>query len=492
MATSPQRRKNGLAFNDAAAEPTSATGVATASLKKRAVLICLVMACVTIAFIPIAKDSWPSIPAFLSAYHTVLIIAYFISAYIIYGFYQAEHSLSLLYLCCGCIYTATMQVLQFLSFPDLFLEQGTLFGGTQTLILLWCYWHAGLSAAILLYTISEWLWPRFTVNHINRVANLFWALLFLLIAASIASVTVFHDRMPILEMNGDFSHLNSFGITALIQTVSATAFFLLWYSTRFRSVLHVWLAVALVAMLFDTAITMIGGQFLSIGWYIGRVNAVISACVILLVYLVEINRVYLKTVKQAHQLATFNTMLTYRVDQARMDHLTGLPGRELFIERIAESHASSIGNGTVVAVLFIDLDGFKKVNDTLGHKHGDQVLVQTADILRTVLRDTDIAARLGGDEFVVCLFAPYSAVQSIMLDIASRIVAMVSEIGDEIGCSIGISLSGADNLNIESALRHADQAMYDAKRSGKNKFVIYGQPLQGKVHGFRKAIANIF
>jgi diguanylate cyclase (GGDEF)-like protein len=269
------------------------------------------------------------------------------------------------------------------------------------------------------------------------------------------------------------------------------ALLLLWRATRFRSELHVWLGVALTALLFDDAVTMIGGSFLSVGWYAGRFNALISACVVLIVYLVEINRVYLKTTRSARQLRQSNALLSAQVDQARMDHLTGLPRRELFIERIAERHAACAGSGTIVAVLFIDLDGFKHVNDTLGHDHGDQVLIKTADILRSVLRDTDIAARLGGDEFVVCLFAPYSAIQAIMIDVAGRIVRMVSDIGNDIGCSIGVNLCSADSLNIETALRHADQAMYEAKKLGKNNFVIHGQPLLRKFSEMKNHSARV-
>ncbi len=477
-------------YSEAANESVSAAGWASSALKKRAIFICLAMALITMAFVPMAHEKWPSIPAFLSSYHTLLITAYFISAYIIFGFYQANRELALLYLSCGCFYTGAMEVMQFLSFPDLFLANGSLLGGPQTTIWLWCFWHAGLAVSIFFYATSEWLWPGFVVKHPVRVATAFWVLLLSLVIASILAVTLFHDRMPILEVNGDFSRITTTGMVPAIQAISVLALVVLWRATRFRNELHVWLGVALTALLFDDAITMIGNSFLSVGWYIGRFNALISACVVLLVYLMEINRVYLKTVRSAHRLEKSNALLTVKVDQARLDHLTGLPRRDLFIEQVAQRHAANIGNGTIVAVLFIDLDGFKQVNDTLGHEQGDVVLIKTAEILRSVLRDTDIAARVGGDEFVVCLFAPFSAIQAIMIDAAARIVRMVSDIGSGIGCSIGVSLCSADGMNIETALRHADQAMYDAKNLGKNNFVIHGQPLLRKLHGFKTSVVQ--
>lgn len=492
MMTSPQRRKIIKTYSEAANDEIPATGIATHALKRRVAFICLAIALITMAFVPMAHEKWPSVPAFLSAYHTMLITAYFISAYIIFGFYQANQSLSLLYLCSGCFYTAAIQVMQFLSFPKLFLSDGALIGGPQTTIWLWCFWHAALPVAIFLYAMSEWLWPNFSVKHSKRIATLFASFVLLLITASIAAVTVFHDKMPVLQIGDDFSRVTTTGLVPAIQAISVLALLVLWGATRFRSELHVWLGVALTALLFDDAITTIGGSFLSAGWYVGRFNALISACVVLLVYLVEINRVYLKTARSAHRLEKSNALLTVKVDQARLDHLTGLPRRELFIERIREQHVANIGNGTIVAVLFIDLDGFKRVNDTLGHDHGDQVLIKTAEILRSVLRDTDIAARLGGDEFVVCLFAPYSAIQAIMIDVAGRIVRMVSDIGSDIGCSIGVSLCSADSMNIEASLRNADQAMYDAKKLGKNNFVIHGQPLLRKIPDLKTTVASLF
>jgi diguanylate cyclase (GGDEF)-like protein len=380
---------------------------------------------------------------------------------------------------------------QFLAFPKLFLEHGALLGGPQTTIWLWCYWHAGLAVSIFLYAASEWLWPGYVVKHPRRIATLSWTLLLIFITASVLSVTLFHDKMPQLEINGDFTRLTMTSIAPAIQGISVLALLLLWRTTRFRSELHVWLGVALTALLFDEAITMIGGSFLSAGWYVGRFNALISACVVLLVYLMEINRVYLRTVKNAHHLEKSNALLTVKVDQARLDQLTRLPRRELFMERVAEKYVANAGNGTIAAVLFIDLDGFKHVNDTLGHDYGDLVLVKTADVLRSVLRNADIAARLGGDEFVVCLFAPFSAVQAIMIDVAGRIVSMVSDIGNGIGCSIGVSLCSVDNLNIETALRHADQAMYEAKKLGKNNFVIHGQPLLRKFNDTKASVAHL-
>lgn len=446
---------------------------AAADQRRRATLICIIITFTTLALVPIAENRWPYVPAFLPVYQTVLITAYLITAFLIFGFYRANQSLAQLYLCAGCIYTGVILIVQFLSFSNMFTAKDALLGGPQTTIWLWCFWHAGLPTAIFLYAFSEWRRPGFIVVHPERTAYRFGAVLILVLGADIAAVTVFRGWMPVLDVNGDFGRITATGIGPAIQAMTVAALVLLWRATRFRTSLNMWLGVALLALLFDNAITLIGGSRLSIGWYAGRITALVSAVVMLLGYLKEINYAYLKTVSNARRLAASNALLEVKVDQARLDSLTGLPGRALFLEQAGMLHAQSIDSATAGAVLFIDLDGLKAVNDHRGHDHGDAVLKKTAEALRSVLRDIDVAGRVGGDEFVVYLIAPAAVIYATATDVAGRIVAKVAEIGNRIGCSVGISLCNARCLELESALWQADQAMYQAKKNGKNRFIVY-------------------
>lgn len=446
---------------------------ATTGQRRSASLICLLIALVTAALIPASSAKLPHIPAFLPAYQTILITAYLITAYLVFGFYRANRSVSLLYLCAGCIYTAVILAAQFLSFPNLLVAQNATIGGPQTTVWLWCFWHAAPPLAVVGYASSEWLQPGMVADDPYRTACRFGIALGLALGASIAAVTIFHDRLPVLEADGNFQHITTTGIAPAIQLISVLALLLLWRATGFHTVLNMWLGVALVALLLDNAITMTGGSRLSVGWYAGRMNALLSAVIMLLIYLREINRVYLNTVLDARQLAASHALLEVKMDQARLDSLTGLPGRALFMEQAKSLHARSVARGTAIAILFIDLDGFKVVNDSMGHEQGDAVLKQTAEVLRSVLRDTDVAGRVGGDEFVVSLVAPAYAIQATATAVADRIVRRISEIGNGIGCSVGISLCGDDGLLLESSLRQADAAMYEAKKSGKNRFVLY-------------------
>lgn len=156
---------------------------------------------------------------------------------------------------------------------------------------------------------------------------------------------------------------------------------------------------------------------------------------------------------------------------AHHDALTDLPNRVLFHERLDEALLRVRRYNETLAVLYLDLDRFKNVNDTLGHAAGDKLLVEVAERLRACVRDCDLAARLGGDEFAVLqlgLAGPHEAGA-----LAERIVTLLSEPYDvdgqlvEIGASTGIALAPADGETADQLLRNADMALFRAKNEGR-------------------------
>ena len=162
-----------------------------------------------------------------------------------------------------------------------------------------------------------------------------------------------------------------------------------------------------------------------------------------------------------------------REEKALIDPLTGIPGRGRFWELARELERESRSNMDLgLAVMFIDLDGFKQVNDTFGHDQGDWLLRDVAVIIRESVRDTDVIGRLGGDEFAVGLTARCGHLVPAASSIAARIVEKVGKLGEDIGCSIGVSVCETCSPNLSRALALADQAMYEAKRLGKNRYVI--------------------
>jgi diguanylate cyclase (GGDEF)-like protein/PAS domain S-box-containing protein len=160
--------------------------------------------------------------------------------------------------------------------------------------------------------------------------------------------------------------------------------------------------------------------------------------------------------------------------QAYHDPLTQLPNRRLFVERLEMSLLSAKRVRSNVAVLFIDVDRFKTINDTLGHNVADALLVEIAQRLRTCVRQTDTVARYGGDEFTIILpdlHQPEDAAQvaeKILERIAEPILA--GETSIEISVSIGIAVHPYDGSDIDTLLRNADDAMYRAKQAGRNTY----------------------
>jgi diguanylate cyclase (GGDEF)-like protein/PAS domain S-box-containing protein len=162
---------------------------------------------------------------------------------------------------------------------------------------------------------------------------------------------------------------------------------------------------------------------------------------------------------------------------AHHDHLTGLPNRILFIDRLEQGILQAKRSEHRTAILFLDLDGFKRINDTLGHGAGDQLLKEVASRLQSVIRESNTVARMGGDEFTLVLNDIGSHVNAAT--VAQKIIDVLSEqfklneTGCHIGGSIGISIYPDHATDCEALLRMADEAMYAAKKNGKNTYRFY-------------------
>lgn len=159
---------------------------------------------------------------------------------------------------------------------------------------------------------------------------------------------------------------------------------------------------------------------------------------------------------------------------AHHDHLTGLPNRLLFADRLNQSLSRARRKSAPLAVMFLDLDRFKTINDTLGHSTGDLLLKSVAERVSDCIREADTVARMGGDEFTVILTESQN--QADVLAVAQRILDSLAEPFDVAGhelfvtTSIGISIYPSDGVDVETLVRNADAAMYRAKEQGRNNY----------------------
>ena len=162
---------------------------------------------------------------------------------------------------------------------------------------------------------------------------------------------------------------------------------------------------------------------------------------------------------------------------AQQDSLTGLPNRRLLDDRLQQALAHARRDNEKLAVLLLDLDGFKGINDDHGHETGDAVLVTTAQRLKECVRATDTVARFGGDEFVAVLEGQNSMEDAT--PVAEKILGLLRlpiPVGDrqfKLTASIGIAIFPSDSENAETLLRMSDQAMYESKASGGDTFRMY-------------------
>ena len=200
---------------------------------------------------------------------------------------------------------------------------------------------------------------------------------------------------------------------------------------------------------------------------LGRVFAVAAALFILISY-------------GAWQLALAITKR--RIYQAQLvelalyDSLTGLPNRKLFFDRLEEGVSHTTRYGQKLGLLYIDLDGFKGVNDTMGHHAGDELLIKVGATLKGILRKSDTVARLGGDEFAVILFKIQEIEEARM--VGEKVVAAMCQPFQlkagtaRIGASVGAVIFPDHGDKIDALIKHADTAMYKAKAKGKNTCVM--------------------
>ena len=180
---------------------------------------------------------------------------------------------------------------------------------------------------------------------------------------------------------------------------------------------------------------------------------------------------------------------------AHYDLLTNLPNRVLLADRLSQAMLKCTRQKESLAVVFLDLDGFKKVNDSYGHNIGDELLVAISLQMKNALREDDSLARIGGDEFVAVLTGlssneDYEPVLERLLLAASRPI-MIGENVLNVSASIGVTLYPQDNVDADQLMRHADQAMYIAKESGKNHYHVFDTAQDGAVKVQREGLDAI-
>jgi diguanylate cyclase (GGDEF)-like protein/PAS domain S-box-containing protein len=178
------------------------------------------------------------------------------------------------------------------------------------------------------------------------------------------------------------------------------------------------------------------------------------------------------------------------------DSLTGLPNRLLLTDHLHKALAYAERSNQMLAVCFLDLDGFKPVNDTFGHDAGDKLLIEIARRLQACIRANDTVGRMGGDEFVLALTGlanadEYQSALRRVVEVVNRPVLLDETHEVCVTASIGIALFPQDAVTPDALLRHADQAMYNAKQRGKNRYRFFSSELEDRLDSQRERLERI-
>ena len=252
--------------------------------------------------------------------------------------------------------------------------------------------------------------------------------------------------------------------------------------------LYVCLLVAMVAVIGSLLFANMSGRHvnhlvpLSVNTFVDLVVVLLATSVVAWLMASDMHAALDAVHAQNEQMAATQQRMEI---MATHDALTSLPNRSLARDRFEQAAAAAHRSGHNVAMLYLDLDNFKNVNDTLGHSSGDALLKQVSERLSSLLRTADTVARLGGDEFL--LLVPEIDDGASVAEIANKVVtglmAPFEVIGMEIfaGCSLGITLFPADGTDFDSLLKKADIAMYRAKEAGRNGFRFWDGEMNASV-----------
>ena len=202
-----------------------------------------------------------------------------------------------------------------------------------------------------------------------------------------------------------------------------------------------------------------------------------------------------------HYIAHFSDISRQIENQSQLEHmanydvLTGLPNRALLADRLNQAIIQSNRDQSGLAVLFLDIDNFKYVNDTYGHNVGDRVLIAFSSKISEVLREGDTLARIGGDEFIAVLAdLPRFEERELVLErilLAASETATVDEAIFQMSASIGVTYYPQDSVGADILMRHADQAMYLAKQAGKNRYHLFDTEYDDAVNIRRESLDSI-
>ena len=403
----------------------------------------------TAGFLTEASTKLSAAPSFVPALLSIVVCFDLMSVYLLVGEYRDKGDPRLLAMCAAYVWSLVLMVGYGFAFPGVISSHPPLAFTASMAPWLYLGWHVGFP---VLLGAAWGPWPvafRATMPA-SRRPSAAWSVLgsTAIAAASVVAIaSAFAHHLPVLIVGRNTTRMTTLTAPIALPLV-AIAVIAAWHGTRRRTGAERWSGVAVLVCLCDLLLTYSARYRFSVGWYAGRALTLTAAGIVLLAMLAEFRRIKSR--------AEFN---------AAYDSLTGMHNRRTTHDTLGLLFPSARRSGAALSVVLLDLDHFKKINDRQGHAAGDKVLVTISAALTACLRTGDLAGRVGGEEFVA-LLAGTDEVGALY--IAERMRCAVEETGVATA-SAGVATIHSCDRTGDDLLKRADEALYRAKRNGRNR-----------------------
>jgi len=435
-----------------------------------ATIVGLLLAACVLTLI-VARVDLPHIPELLVAYDAAVIILNLMTAYLLFSQFTVTGTVSVAVLATGYLVTGLLVIVNVLCFPGVFLRQDLFQVDPASPIWVYLICHVIFPASVCAYAVLDG-WRRLSVPaaRVNLAVSLLSALAVLIAVGVFVLVTFGVNMLPPLVVTRNFIDLQTSGLGPAAWLLNATALLLIVAGLRCRSLIQLWVGVAILASLFDMTITLYSPQRYSAGWYLSRVISVCAAGTVLAAMLHEITVLYARIARMADQLE----------EAAITDALTGLANRRQFNTALTREWHRARREKQPISLLMIDIDLFKGYNDRLGHLAGDDCIRNVAMALGCFMRrPTDVAARYGGEEFAVLLPGTddpgaMTVAKYVRQAVAALGMPYPGEANKKVSISVGVAtFIPAQGQAENSLIAAADEALYRAKHAGRDRIMVH-------------------
>lgn len=428
----------------------------------------------------------PEFPQFVPLHMAFVFLLDAITAYLLFGQFHYRRLPLYLLLGSGYFFNAMISIPFLLTFPGGLQTEGGIFGGSQSAIWLWHFWHILFPVIVTTAIVVHRATNGRQLSRPNLWPNTLFALgaVLLVVMALCLLVTYGHNWLPVLiDVTRNPPLTTAFywvGGSAAVVTLVTLIFTSL--QARRHIVLYLWLAIAMAAFFVDVAASLSANARYTVGWYFGRVEGVIAAGVLLMVFLGEIFRLYQRLYSAASMLLRLVTekqksgqILAEKnreLEQlSRTDHLTQLLNRHALEGELVQLRKSYQRYGHSFSLILFDIDHFKQINDSYGHNIGDQVLSILGRVIKKRLRATDMAGRWGGEEFlIICSETDLVNATAFAEELRSLINETDFSLSSPLSASFGV-VQYQPGEEIEVLVGRADNNLYIAKNNGRNQVV---------------------